>query len=87
MRDIVLYYLSIKLTTMEKYKMPAEIDRLQSEADKLLEDMNGDNIIERMANRSHLLIRIGNLKKWIARPSYTEAPINYGVTYIGKTAI
>lgn len=67
--------------------MPAEIERLQKQADAMLTGLTGDNIIERLDERNRLMLRITNLKKWIAPPSAADHQVSYGVTYIGKTAL
>ncbi|MDY0102799.1 MAG: hypothetical protein RBS07_07645 [Lentimicrobium sp.] len=72
---------------MEKYQMKAEIERLQALADKLLNEVTADNIIESTRQRHHLLIKIDNMKKWLSPASTADRQMSYGVTYIGKTAL
>ncbi len=72
---------------MEKYQMPAEIERLQKEADALLTGLTGDNIIQRLEARNRLILRISNMKKWLKPASTADQQMSYGVTYHGKTAL
>lgn len=72
---------------MEKYQMPAEIERLQKKADALLDAMTSESLEETMHEHNRLLLRISNMKKWIKPPSTADYQMSWGVTYIGKTVL
>lgn len=72
---------------MEKYQMPAEIERLQKKADALLEGMTSENLEKRLNDHNLIMHRIGNMKKWLASTSNADYQMSWGVTYHGKTVL
>lgn len=59
--------------------MPAEVQRLQKEADAILENLNADNMMDQLNKRNLMILKINNLKKWMQPPSTADVQVDYRV--------
>lgn len=72
---------------VEIRNLQAEINQLQGKADALLEGLTAGNVVVRIRSRNDIMVKIANLKKRMLYPNMAEAPMDYGVTYVGKTPL